>query len=527
MAANSWFLNNKLLIASLLLAILFLSTSAIWIGTQVFAFNQYQMDYDEAVHANRGLDMASAVVRSRLAEIWQHTIRPHLYPPAHGFFLGGWFLALGADITMARLYSTLCYFLLGLVLWFSAREIMPQASPLFYLLPPLFLIADTLHVDYAALAMLEMPVMLLTLVSLLFFVRGQRKSQFMSTLPALIFGLLTFLTKYNYGLVLLATLALCSTPAVVNQLKSRTLRPQTKTQLAAWLPVLAALIIWLFALNGWTWLRQYAAAQPETVDIWSVENFTFYLSYIWSTSWGWLTIFLVTIGAALWIKERWLPPTLTPYLIYFAIGFAMLTYTPQNNPRFGMLLFPSLWMCAFAGAVTLSKNWPGRFQHAFSASVAALLLFWGWQNQADFTARLTTTVYENTNAQVNQAYGLVAVTTQANHSQAISMVMLGRTDQWNSQTLHFYLESHCKACAVSVADELDILYGWPRTWQTLSEQTQRAEIEAALKTADFLILFAAIPGDLTPWTPIAQQDFIFERHQFPPTHSRVTILTKK
>jgi hypothetical protein len=196
-----------------------------------------------------------------------------------------------------------------------------------------------------------------------------------------------------------------------------------------------------------------------------------------------------------------------------------------------MLLFPSLWMCAFAGASTMVKYWPNMFQHAVSAGLAVLLLVLGWQNHSNFTSRLTTTVYENTNTQVNQAYSLVATATQANNHEPMSVVMLGRTDQWNSQTLHFYLESQCvfakQACAISVVDELDILHGWPRVSRTLSGQAQRAEIEAALKTADFLILFAAIPDDVKPWTPIAQQDFVFERYQFPPTHSQVTVLTQK
>jgi hypothetical protein len=50
-------------LVSFLVALVLLALSFAWTGAQVQAFRTYQMDLDEALHASRGLDIASAIQR--------------------------------------------------------------------------------------------------------------------------------------------------------------------------------------------------------------------------------------------------------------------------------------------------------------------------------------------------------------------------------------------------------------------------------------------------------------------------------
>jgi hypothetical protein len=140
---------------------LIMVVSTVRIGTQVIRYQDLQMDYDEAMHATRGMDMASAVLHRSPAELWYQTIKPHWYPPAHGYFLGGWLMLFGSSTTTVRLYATFSYFLLGLLLWISARQAFPLAHPFFYIIPTLFLVSDQQHAVHAALSMLELSAVLL------------------------------------------------------------------------------------------------------------------------------------------------------------------------------------------------------------------------------------------------------------------------------------------------------------------------------------------------------------------------------
>ena len=77
--------------------------SSLWIGRGVFRFSDLQMDMDEALHANRGLDFASAIYRRDLPAVWQSFAKPDWYPPGHGLLLSAWFLLVGASVETARL----------------------------------------------------------------------------------------------------------------------------------------------------------------------------------------------------------------------------------------------------------------------------------------------------------------------------------------------------------------------------------------------------------------------------------------
>ena len=68
-----------------------MTASAAWVGYQVSEFRAFQMDMDEAVHATHGLDMVSTVLRGSFGDLWDHTVKPHWYPPLHGYTLGAWF----------------------------------------------------------------------------------------------------------------------------------------------------------------------------------------------------------------------------------------------------------------------------------------------------------------------------------------------------------------------------------------------------------------------------------------------------
>ena len=146
-----------------------MSVSALWIAREMYVYRLYQMDMDEATHALRGFDLLAALKNGDLAELRHQLTKPHWYPPGNGLLLAGWYFIAPPNVLTARLFSTLCYFLLGLLLWFFTREIIPRASPFVWLISPLFLAADELHILYAAQSMLEIPVALYLFASLFFF----------------------------------------------------------------------------------------------------------------------------------------------------------------------------------------------------------------------------------------------------------------------------------------------------------------------------------------------------------------------
>jgi hypothetical protein len=231
------------------------------------------MDMDEASHATRGLDFTAALIHQDKADFWHQLTKPHWYPPGNGLLMSGWFMLFETSTLAARQYSTVGYFLFGILLWFYTRQILPGSNPLFYLLPVIFLTADRLHTLYAAQSMLEMPGTLFSFAALFFFTRAVRTNSLFDHLLSAGFALLTFFTKYNYGLVILSTLAVCGTYFYGKQVARSKRIEDLFPLLTGWIVSAGVLLIWLIYLGEWRWLVDYSIARAEDYVLWSVSNF--------------------------------------------------------------------------------------------------------------------------------------------------------------------------------------------------------------------------------------------------------------
>lgn len=471
------------------------------------------MDMDEALHANRGLEFTSAIMRNDWPAIKEDFTKPHWYPPGHGVLLGSWFFFVGAGIETARLYSTLFYFAFGLLLWFSMREVVPNAHPLLYLVPSLFLVSDAQHTVYAGLSMLELPAITLAFVSLFFLNRAWRKRRLLDHALAFSFALICLFTKYNYGLVVIAVLMICY--ALILWERSSTSRISREVQyiLVLWIIFTLVLVIWFVALGEWRWLVDYASAQPDRYVPWSQANIFYYPRLLWKTSLNWLAISLSIAGGIVLLKQRRYLPGLTPYVLFFGLSLVMLTLELQNIRRFGMMLYPSLWVTAgvslYLLMVALRPRWLRKVSYA---TLLFLLFLAGAYNFRLFMSRLFAE-HENANAGVHQAYDFVSSALDVSQKDQLDIVMFGRTDQWNGLALRFYLETQCLrtgfACDINVSDTWELRKGWPP--QELPEKVQRQRVDTALHEADYMINFFEHPEDRLGWELVSERRFTFER----------------
>ena len=482
------------------------------------------MDLDEAVHANRGLDIASAVRRSSLSDLWTETIKPDWYPPAYGYLLGAWFLLVGASVTTARLFATVCYFLLGLVLWLSAKQAFPKINPFLYLVPTLFLISDDQHVVNAALSMLELTAILLALTALYFFVKSLDKPSLGNFFLTSLFAVLCFLTRYSHGLFLIATLAICYLIFLTKSLKGRFWRIVT-----AWLPAAIFSFIWLIPLGHWQWLRAYADVQSQQPGFGLMNGYLFYPRQLLAESSGWLPILLIAIAGVFWIKRRQIPQASIPYLVFFFLSLAVLSARTHNIARFGMILFPPLWILATDGVaepLALLKN--SRLQAAVASGVLLFLILLGVKNNFTLPGRLSY-AYENTNTGVNDAYQFISKSLKTPDQDILKIVMYGENDNWNAFALHFYLQAQCMVnrpkCRIQVAGERELNKGWPP--QELLAEVKDQRIQETLSSADYIVLFSKAPIIPEGWAEVIAREFEFARYKVKTTSHQVVILERE
>ena len=515
---------QRLLILSFTIAVLLMAISSAWIGIQVQAFREFQMDRDESVHANRGLDIVSAVNRGSLSDLWAETIKPDWYPPFYGYLLGAWFGLVGPSVTTARLFATLCYFLFGLVLWLSAKQAFPKINPILYLIPTLLLVSDDQHVVNAALSMLELTAILFAMASIYFFVKSLDKPSWGNFFLTSVFAVLCFMTRYSHGLFLLATLAICTLFFLTKQFKGRFWQ-----LVATWLPAAIFFFAWLIILGQWRWLKAYADVQQQPTSIGLIDTYLYYPKQLFAESSGWLPILLIAIAVVFWIRRRTIPQSTIPYIVFFIVSLAGLSFRAHNIARFGMVLFPPLWIIATDGAEDLlSLIKKPKLQTVTAVGLMVVLVLLALKNNYTLPARLNF-AYENTNTAVNDAYQFIADTLHTSDRKDLNLVMYGEIDNWNAFALHFFLQSQCMLrqadCQILVTDESVITKGWPR--EELPDEVIEQRTQQALDAADYIVLFTKEPVIPDGWAEIVAKEFEFERYRVNPTRRQVVILERK
>ena len=433
-------------------------------------------------------------------------------------------MLVGYSLPAARMFALWCYFLLGIVLWLSARKTFPEVNPFLYLLPPLFLVSDDQHVIHASLVMLELPAILLAMVALLSLNHSLEKPSSSSFFVTSVFSMLCFMTRYSHGVILLGSLGVCYAVLLATSLKGRAWQIGL-----AWAPALAIMILWLAVLGHWKWLLAYSEVQGGSTVVSTLKGYIFYPRQLLLESSGWLPLLFFLLLIISWIRRMYVPLANVPYLVFFAVGLLALSLRSYNIARFGMVLFPPLWILAAGGAAQLFNDVrKSQWRNGVVAACLILIVFLGVKNLFTLPNRLVF-AYENMNTGVDQAYKFISDVVGPISKDEIKLVMYGENDNWNAPALHFYLQSRCMAdrvsCRAIVTGEREIRKGWPPRKIPTEEINHR--FEDVMVNSDFLVLFAKKPVIQQGWQELASKSFEFARFKNKPQQVQVVIQKKK
>ncbi|MEM7126241.1 MAG: hypothetical protein AAF702_07930 [Chloroflexota bacterium] len=578
-------------------------------GYLATTLHQYQMDMDEAIHAIHGLDVAIALKQGSFSLLWEQIVKPHWYPPAHGLMLGFWDLIFGAGVSSARLYSTFWLLISLVLIWQSTKVLYPKSlypsrltptlSSCILLLPSMFLVADLLHILYGAMSMLEMVILALTLATLLAFVRaeqqvdlrkddvGQPKVNRASSwyyLLAGILAMLCFFVKYSSGILILGTLFLSvlismgerqwrqgidastfEAEAEENEHRNRHNPNVLIHYVIALVPAalfgLITLIGWLFGLQQLEWLLVYAGAQPEKFQMWEMANLLYYPIQLVSDPVNGIALLLALLSLPIHLRHYERRRLIMPCLIFFGLGLMMLTATLQNNLRFGMILFPPIWLLAPGIVMSgiLGEHREGRsdrsrekqttapvdsimsVRNIVVASILLVPLIGVVRTQVQLPQRLIQE-YENVGTDVHAAYDFIATTLDlyafsqptlnlsTEFASSIPQItLIGRQDQWNGRALRFYLESRCLEqgffCPMDLVDDKDIREGWPR--REFSDEEKAKRYADRFESSEYLILIGKPLERPELWQTLGRAPYTFLRDGKEPAPVEVVVVQRK
>jgi hypothetical protein len=330
-----------------------------FLAAQIVRLAPYPFDFDEALHATRGLTLALDLRQGDLFAFLSDAYRQSVYPPGFPVFEALVFLMFGASTVTARLCSLVALMGSTFLLYALALEIDDDVGWLAGLVAVGLMVSAPWILLHSALVMLELPGVLASLATLLAYLRAHRSPRpWRWALTSLLISLTT-LVKYPFGLLVLGAIAGAEG---LRWLLSRDLqRGGSLTRRWGWLflPFLVLMAVWFASSGKLGDFVYYATLQPKHADWYSFENLIFYprsivLHYLASPVLG----LLLTAGL-IWAGVRWRRHSVRLVLLYGVLGLAMMTLKESNNPRFILIVAPAFYLLAGLAVARLTAVWRG------------------------------------------------------------------------------------------------------------------------------------------------------------------------
>lgn len=277
------------------------------------------------------------------------------YPFFQSWFLGLATLPLGYSISTARLVSLLLLWPLSLLFWMMAEELRPGSRWWPVVVLGLILSSPTI-LYFFSLAMMEGLGLLLTMICLWFYWRAREKGRpvffFLTglTAQAVIF------TKYNYGLVLGALLAL---EGLIWFAEKKGYRKKKTWLSLFWLfaPILA-LSLWWFLLPGnkpiiLGFIKSFNDYPASWLTHWLFYFFELALGYTFS----WVAFLFLAIGFV-WasVKNRRRLKVRSLVLLFLVNFLTIMLKSPNKNQA--RYLFTGVPAFLMVGSLGLFELWP-------------------------------------------------------------------------------------------------------------------------------------------------------------------------
>lgn len=315
-----------------------------FLAYQIVRYQAYPFDSDEALHARRALQFTYDLQRGEWSDFVQHSYQESVYPPAAAWFEAVFFVLFGASTLTARLFSLFCLIVATWVIYALALETDLTHRPLAGVIAVgLVLTAQAVQVN-AALAMLEMPGFLVSLLTLWLYLQAQKGYRGGWAFLTSLLLTLTILTKYPFGIVIVATIVLAELVKLITQYKQHTLRARLRYWAILFGPCLFLMGLWFSGEGKVDSFIYYANLQPKQVDWYSWENLIFYprsFAFHFAPA---LFFLPVIISGLIWAITRWREPIWQLVLLYSAIGLLLMTAEENNSPRFIVTIAPIIFL---------------------------------------------------------------------------------------------------------------------------------------------------------------------------------------
>jgi len=253
----------------LIISISTIATSTFVLFT-IIKFRNIPFNWDPAAHAWEGLIIANDLKASDIVSFFADTYRQGWWPFFHSWLLGISFILFGNTYVAARIVSLICFILFIPTICLIGFEMSNKRGHWIGLIMTYLTLTVWPFLSNAAVCMAEIPGLLMTFVTLLFYLKAIKHQKPYLFICSGILMAFTLFTKWHHGVFVIGAIS-------ITQLSHYKKIFFNKNY---WLfsPFLVLMMFWFIHPQHILSFYGHSTFQPHFFTFFSLENWLYYLN---------------------------------------------------------------------------------------------------------------------------------------------------------------------------------------------------------------------------------------------------------
>lgn len=309
----------------------------------IIKFRSIPFPWDSAGHAYEGLKIAQDLKAGDIISFFADTYRQAFWPFFHSWLLAPAFILFGNTYAVARSVSLICFIIFILLIYLIGNEMSIKRGHWIGFIAAFLALTSLPMLVLSSMCMSEMPGLMMTFISLLFYLKAIKHQKPYLFVFTSIFMALTVFTKWHHGIFVI--------PAVfLTQLTTKK-SILCRSNYYLFCPFFILMLCWFIYPRHILSFYEHSTFQPHFYQLFSSENWLFYpksFLHVYHSS----VFFAIPITISFFYSlKRIKDPQILLFVIQILIGVILLTLKLDNRHRYIISIVPSIWILAASGLV--------------------------------------------------------------------------------------------------------------------------------------------------------------------------------
>ena len=332
-------MNNKIIKSNaIILLIIGISTIAAstFIFLTIIKFRNIPFNWDPAARAWEGLIIANDLKAGDIISFFADTYRQGWWPFFHSWLLAPAFILFGNTYVVARSVSLFCFILFIPTMYFISLEMSDNRGHWIGLIITSFVLISWPFLSNAAICMAEIPGLLMTFITLLFYLKAIRHQKSYLFIFTSILMAFTLFTKWHHGVFVI--FAVFFTQLTNNK------KILSRNNYSLFIPFLVLMTGWFIHPQHILSFYGHSTFQPHFFKFFSIDNWLYYPNSFFRLYHRSSVVAAVIAISFLYSLKKIKDPKIRLFATHFLIGIILLTIKLDNRHRYIITIVPSIWI---------------------------------------------------------------------------------------------------------------------------------------------------------------------------------------